>query len=193
MNENQKPNSIFSGKIIAVMATAAVTVGGFAAWYSYSIFQKQAQIEQTDPQNQPPQIKDNQQEVAIYLINDNLDVQPQKIAVAKSDNPEEVISNAFNYLLTNPQDNSVIPEATQLQSLEIKEDGIHIDLSAGFVTGGGSASMIGRLGQVIYTATSLDENAKVWISVDGESLETLGEEGLMVEQPMTRESFANNF
>jgi len=74
----------------------------------------------------------------------------------------------------------------------IQNDGIHVDLSQEFTTGGGSASMSSRVAQVLYTATSLQPNAKVWIDIEGKPLEVLGGEGLLLEQPLTRESFEKN-
>ena len=53
--------------------------------------------------------------------------------------------------------------------------------------------MIGRLTQVVYTATSLDTEQSVWLSVDGEPLELLGGEGLEISQPMTREIVDTEF
>ena len=121
---------------------------------------------------------------------------PTKVAVKQADKPDATLQAAFNSLLTGPKDASVsseIPKGTKLRSLSVKNDGVYVDLSAEFTSGGGSNSMTGRLGQVIYTATSLKPNTKVWISVEGKPLELLGGEGLEVAQPSTRQSFDKNF
>ena len=121
---------------------------------------------------------------------------PTKVAVKPADEPDTALEAAFNSLLAGPKDATVyseIPQGTKLRSLSVKNDGVYVDFSANLLRAEGSTSMTGRLGQVIYTATSLKPNAKVWISVDGKPLELLGGEGLEVAQPSTRQSFDKNF
>jgi spore germination protein GerM len=77
--------------------------------------------------------------------------------------------------------------------LKAENNDIHVNLSANFTTGGGSTSMMGRVGQVVYTATSLNPKAKVYIEVNGKLLEVLGGEGVELQQPLTRESFQKNY
>lgn len=206
MAEDQK-NSYFPTKIIASVVTTVLALGTFAAWYAYSNLESRNQVNQSN-QNLPEEnIPDNpsnannatpnnsqKQEVAIYFLDDNLAVKPKNITLDKADNPQSILTTAFNQLLAkgNNQD-SAIPPNTKLNKLEVKQDGIHLDLSPEFTSGGGSESMIGRLGQIIYTASSLDPNAQVWINVGGKPLDVLGGEGLVVEQPMTREIFKRSF
>jgi spore germination protein GerM len=114
------------------------------------------------------------------------------IKLKSDDRAETTLTAAIETLLIETPDKtltSVIPEGTQLRSLKVKPDGIHIDLSQSFTTGGGSASMMGRVAQILYTATSANPDAPVFLSVEGKLLETLGGEGLMLEQPMTRQEF----
>ncbi|MEG4576199.1 GerMN domain-containing protein [Microcoleus sp. N3A4] len=150
------------------------------------------------PQPKPLQQTDFQT-VQVYWVKDasgKFEGVPTKVAVKQADKPDATLQAAFNSLLTGPKDATVsseIPRGTKLRSLSVKNDGVYVDLSAEFTSGGGSTSMTGRLGQVIYTATSLKPNTPVWISVEGKPLELLGGEGLEVAQPSTRQSFDKNF
>ena len=101
-------------------------------------------------------------------------------------------------LTAQPSDDlsSAIPKDTKLLSLQVKPDGVHIDLSREFRAGGGSTSIVYRVAQTIYTATSLDPNQKVFISVQGQPIDekhSLGGEGLVLRQPITRTQFAADF
>lgn len=162
----------------------------------------QAQVPQVlvpkSPQPKPLQQTDALT-VQVYWIKGAIgkfEAVPTKVAVKQADNPDAVLQVAFNSLLAGPKDASVsseIPQGTKLRSLNVKSEGVYVDLSREFTSGGGSSSMTSRLGQVIYTATSLKPNTKVWISVEGKPLELLGGEGLEVAQPSTRQSFDKNF
>ncbi len=113
--------------------------------------------------------------------------------ILQADNSSSaILAAAFNHLLAEPESGqlySEIPPGTQLLSLTTEPEAVYIDLSTEFTRGGGSASMVGRLGQIIYTATSLNSQAQVWISVAGQPLEVLGGEGLEILQPTTRQTF----
>jgi len=139
------------------------------------------------------------QTVQVYWVKDaggKFQGVPTKVALKQADRPDTTLQAAFSSLLAGPKDANVsseIPKGTKLRSLSVKNEGVYVDLSTEFTSGGGSSSMSSRLGQVIYTATSLKPNAKVWISVEGKPLELLGGEGLEVAQPSTRQTFDKNF
>ena len=140
-----------------------------------------------------------QKTVELYWVKDTageMDLVSSAVILEAPDQPEAVLKAAFDRLLAGPSDAtafSAIPEGTKLQALTVENNGIYIDLSEEFTSGGGSASMISRLGQIIYTASSLQPDAKVWIFVGGKPLEILGGEGLEVAQPTTRDNFEKEF
>ncbi|MEZ2249154.1 GerMN domain-containing protein [Microcoleus sp.] len=151
-------------------------------------------------QSQPKSVSPTAtQTVQVYWVKDGggkFEAVPSKVALKEVDRPDAALQAAFNSLLAGPKDTKVfseIPKGTKLRSLSVNNQGVYVDLSAEFTSGGGSSSMSSRLGQVIYTATSLKPNAKVWISVEGKPLELLGGEGLEVAQPSTRQTFDKNF
>ena len=197
MTRQQRVNRI-PGSAIAFAITAALATGGGLAWWSFQPPNVPSKV--TPNVVQKPQTPATTQYTTakIYLLKDtgrNLELVPLPIEV-NTDQPNTVLTAAFNSLLANTNNgtaNSTIPEGTKLRSVKIQDDGIHVDLSTEFTTGGGSASMSGRLAQVIYTATTLQPEAKVWIDVEGKPLEILGGEGLEIERPMTRQSFEENF
>jgi spore germination protein GerM len=113
--------------------------------------------------------------------------------------PQQILITAMQNLLTAAPTkdlSSMIPQGTKLRSLHVRSDGVHVDLSQEFRSGGGSTSIIYRLAQVIYTASSLDSGAKVFVSIEGQSIDEkypLGGEGLILRQPITRAQFATDF
>jgi spore germination protein GerM len=199
MTRQQRVNDISSRTIAFGVAAALATGGGLAWWGFQSSNPVVPGVTPNVVQNSPPPATVQSTIAKIYLLRDtgrNLELVPTSIEV-NAEQPNAVLIGAFNSLLTNIENSktvsSTIPEGTKLRSLTIQKDGIHVDLSTEFTTGGGSASMMGRLAQVIYTATTLQPNANVWIDVEGKPLEILGGEGLEIERPMTRQNFEENF
>ena len=84
---------------------------------------------------------------------------------------------------------SAIPEGTQLLGLRI-EDGIaYVDLTSEFESGGGTLSMQMRLAQVVYTLAQFPTVEGVLFSLDGEQVDVIGGEGIVVDQPLRRRDF----
>jgi spore germination protein GerM len=156
------------------------------------------EVAQQDPVNPAPAAEKSGQVFWLKDQGGRLQLVPESITVAGDASPEAQVKAAFDTLLasaetTGPDAFTTIPDQTQLLEARVEADGIHVDLSTAFTSGGGSASMTGRLGQVIYTATAFAPAEPVWISVDGEALTLLGGEGLEVRQPMTRDDFNQDF
>jgi spore germination protein GerM len=152
----------------------------------------------TAPVTKPPSVKRSQPEVYWLTTTENkVALAPSPLTTEPGQKTEEQrLTVAMDRLIKGPANADVtttIPSETKVNSLKVKPDGVHVDLNKAFTGGGGSTGMQGRLGQVLYTASSLDPNTPIWISVDGEPLKVLGGEGLIVSQPMTREEFDKNF
>jgi len=198
MTENRDPNPLFSTKTIAALITTVLAIGTISAWYAYSniMGKNEANHYPNLPTETIPDPKPDGIKIELYGLNDELELIPTIVSIKKGQNDQESLTAGFNQLLTvgeNSPIKTAIPKDTKLISLNVKDDGIHVDLSQQFTTGGGSASMVGRLGQVIYTASSLNPSANIWINIEGKPLDVLGGEGIIVEQPMTRQLFSDSF
>jgi spore germination protein GerM len=187
--------------VIIGLAAVVLTAGAGTAWWTWQSSQTSGPTPEVATPQPPTDITQApiEQSVQIYWLKstgDRFELVPAPVTVAAPGQPEALLKAALETLLkgsTTADLTSTIPAGTQLRQVEVKQDGIHVDLSPEFTAGGGSTSMIGRLGQVVYTATTLEPNAPVWIAVAGKPLETLGGEGLMIDQPMTRKTFDQNF
>ena len=206
MSNNNQPKSI--GFTLGII-TSILVAGTGAAWWAFQSLTssppRSPNIETIKPTLekpkvvQKPQSKLIQSEAKTYWLSansDKLDFVTNAVSVQKSANKDQVLQTALEQLLSqtpNPPASTAIPSGTQLLSLKMSSKGVYLNLSDAFTQGGGSESMMGRLGQILYTASSVDPNMPVWISVEGKLLETLGGEGLMLEQPITRQWFKENF
>lgn len=164
-----------------------------------------SQLPTVDTQTKPPAstIVQNQATIKIWRLDDDgkktfLVPQESKDPEATTSDPEVRVKRSMSSLLASAGKpdgklTSTIPVGTKLLSTKIMADGIHIDLSKEFTQGFGATSMIGRLGQVVYTATSQNPDAPVWITVEGKKLEVLGDVGVEIRQPITRQTYDQDF
>ena len=206
MSNNNQPKSI--GFTLGII-TSILVAGTGAAWWAFQSLTssppRSPNIETVKPTPEKPKVVQKpqssliQSEAKTYWLSansDKLDFVTNAVSVQKSANKDQVLQTALEQLLNqtpNPPASTAIPSGTQLLSLKMSSKGVYLNLSDAFTQGGGSESMMGRLGQILYTASSVDPNMPVWISVEGKLLETLGGEGLMLEQPITLQWFKENF
>ncbi len=180
---------------LIVLAAVGLASAGTAVWLTLN----PPRFDGPQPQPTPTDVARQQDTQVFWLVSegDALVLVPTTVRLEVDPaQPELLIKSRLERLFAGPVNADVatsIPENTRLNRVEVKADGIHIDVSREFTRGGGSTSMQGRLGQVIFTATASDPEAPVWISVAGEPLRVLGGEGLEVTQPMTRKQFQAAF
>lgn len=214
--QNEQTRRIPLG-VIATLSAVVVAAGGGTAWWAVNS-QKDLNLNGMNPipaqtgnpavdievtQNPsvtpPTALNPIDQSVQIYVVQDTgtqFELAAVPVSVQATEEPDAVLKAAFDRLVTQPPNGSgfsEIPSGTQVLNVEVKDNGIYVNLSPEFTSGGGSSSMTARLGQVVYTATTLDPNASVWISVGGEPLEVLGGEGLEIPLPITRTIFESEF
>jgi hypothetical protein len=103
---------------------------------------------------------------------------------------------AMNALLTGPaaaesgrEISTAIPAGSQLLGLSIKDGIATVDLSSEFESGGGSASVLTRLGQVVYTLTQFPSVKSVVFQIEGETKSVFSNEGVVLDGPVDRPDY----
>jgi germination protein M len=127
--------------------------------------------------------------VAIYLLRDGK-VAPVRREIQAT---PAVARAALTELLEGPTPEeagdgliSAIPEGTSLRDISIADGIATVDLEGTFDDGGGSESMLGRVAQVVATLTRFPTVERVAFSLDGEPVESIGGEGVVVDPPIGR-------
>jgi hypothetical protein len=117
----------------------------------------------------------------------------EKVAISESRVPKSpaVARSAVELLLAGPPPGlaTAIPAGTRLRGLSIADGIATVDLSREFESGGGSASMLGRLAEVVYTLTQFPSVTGVTFEIEGERVTTLGGEGVTLDRPQTRADY----
>lgn len=137
-------------------------------------------------------------ETAVYLFFEGYPVAPGPYLVAVARPGDLDLGEALTALLDGATEDeatmglsSTIPTGTELLAVDVSDGMASVDLSSRFETGGGSLSMMGRVAQIVYTATRFDEVDSVRFLLEGAPLDVLGGEGLMIDRPQTRSDWTD--
>ncbi|HEX6724919.1 MAG TPA: Gmad2 immunoglobulin-like domain-containing protein [Gaiella sp.] len=127
--------------------------------------------------------------VAIYLLRDGK-VSPVRRTI---DSTPAVARAALTELLDGPTADehaeglsSAIPDGTTLRDISLADGVATVDLDGTFDDGGGSASMLGRVAQVVATLTRFPTIERVAFRIDGKPVDAIGGEGVVVDPPVGR-------
>jgi hypothetical protein len=84
---------------------------------------------------------------------------------------------------------TAVPTGTQLLDIAIDGSVATVDLSSEFESGGGSASVLTRLGQVVYTLTQFPSIDSVKFEIEGKPVTAFGGEGVVLDGPVDRQDY----
>ncbi|MGH2403631.1 MAG: GerMN domain-containing protein [bacterium] len=106
---------------------------------------------------------------------------------------EVILRGAIEALLAGPTPDerarglsTEIPAGTRLRELAVQEGVAIIDLTEAVGSGGGSASMLARLWQIVYTGTQHPAARQVRLLIEGTERRVLGGEGVLIDRPIGR-------
>lgn len=121
------------------------------------------------------------------------DGEPDLVGVERRFDNRGTIEAAVKSLLVGPTPNeaasgfgSEIPRGTVLLGVHQAAEGVEVDLSRRFASGGGISSIETRLSQIASTLKSVAPEHDVYLNVEGKRLSMIGGEGIEVKQPINK-------
>lgn len=122
---------------------------------------------------------------------------PRKV---RARGPDALLAAAMQELLSGPASAELltgltteIPKGTHLRSVQMRGDIVVVDFGREVESGGGSASMLGRFWQIVYTATQVPQAPRVRILIEGREQLAMGGEGVIIDHPIERPSEVPHF
>ncbi len=111
-----------------------------------------------------------------------------------------VLSGALTELLAAPTADEIadglhseIPAGTELLGVNLVDGLATVDLSSEAEGGGGSLSMTARIAQIVFTATQFPNVDEVLFWLDGEPVTFFGGEGIVLDEPVSRNGIQRTF
>jgi len=133
--------------------------------------------------------------VSVYFVKNPDDNNFELVTVKRKINPSsDKITTAVEELLKGPSLRekkqgyyTEIPQSARLLEIKKSPDKIILNLSEDFESGGGSTSMDMRLKQLMNTSLDASEGMPVYLNINGENINSIGGEGVIVPQPFSRD------
>jgi hypothetical protein len=134
----------------------------------------------------------NESTVVVYFLDESL----QAVPVERVAEGPGVARTAVEALVAGPNRSEVaaglataLPPDSLVLGLTIDGGLATVDMSLEFEAGGGSASILGRLAQLVYTLTEFDNIDRVRLLIEGKAVEFFSGEGVIVTEPLTRADY----
>ena len=145
----------------------------------------------------PPAVRAQQ---VVYFMHDATVDQPQPFLVPVDLGREGTLADALTALLNGPPSvdelelaspafRTQIPDGTRLLGVEVTDGIATVDLSSEFDDGAGSATMLARLAQLVYTATRFPGVDEVALRLEGAPVDTFSSEGISLDGALGRDFF----
>lgn len=133
--------------------------------------------------------------VTIFLLNEK----GEAVAVERIVEGTAVARGAIEALIAGPTSSergaglsTAFPSDSLVLGLTIYGSRATVDMSLEFASGGGSASVLGRLAQLVYTLTEFGNVDDVRLHLEGAPVEHFSGEGVFVGEPLTRADFTGS-
>ncbi len=114
---------------------------------------------------------------------------------SKANNDEDSLKASIEALLKGPSEENKkngfyteIPSGTKLLGIKETDKYIIINLNDEFQYGGGTDSIYNRLKQLIKTVSQAKVNKDIYLYLNGKQADVIGGEGVIIKQPLTKES-----